>query len=161
MTQAARGRSSWLVSRGPFFPVLIILLAYLLIGALYASETPAWQAPDEPAHYNYVRQLAEGTLPVIEPSDYDERYRSEAVSSGFSVDYPIEPITYEDWQQIRPAICHRAAELRRLAAASLLFAANALLRVIRWRSSPIAPDIVDAGSRYHPGDIYACPFFVA
>lgn len=96
--QAAEEANNRLLSRSPYLAVSIILLAYLVTGILYASETPAWQAPDEPAHYNYVRQLAEGTLPVIEPSDYDERYRSEAVSSGFSTAYPIEPISYEDWQ---------------------------------------------------------------
>jgi len=37
----------------------LILLAYLTIGTLYAVNIPAWQAPDEPAHYNYVRALAE------------------------------------------------------------------------------------------------------
>ncbi len=80
------------------FLLAAILLAYLIVGALYAIETPPWQAPDEPAHYNYIRQLAGGVLPVIEPGDYDERYRSEAVSSRFAAAFPIEPLTYEDWQ---------------------------------------------------------------
>ena len=41
-------------------PILLILLIYLLLGWLYAAYTPDWQAPDEPAHYNYVKQLANG-----------------------------------------------------------------------------------------------------
>lgn len=98
MAQAARGTGNRLPSRSRYLSLIGILVAYLFVGILYASETPAWQAPDEPAHYNYVRQLAGGELPVIEPSDYDERYRSEAVSSGFAPEYPIEPISYEDWQ---------------------------------------------------------------
>lgn len=79
-------------------PLLLLLLAYCLVAGLYALYTPAWQAPDEPAHYNYVRQLAAGRLPVIEPADYDETYRAEIVSSGFADGYAIEPLTYEDWQ---------------------------------------------------------------
>ncbi|MDI6834774.1 MAG: MarR family winged helix-turn-helix transcriptional regulator, partial [Rhizobiaceae bacterium] len=31
---------------------------YLALASLYAIRTPAWQAPDEPAHYNYIRQIA-------------------------------------------------------------------------------------------------------
>lgn len=79
--------------------LLFILLIYLLLGALYAHLTPAWQAPDEPAHYNYVRQLAEGRLPVMEASDYDQAYIVEVVfESGFADEYALEPLTYEDWQ---------------------------------------------------------------
>ena len=36
-----------------------IVLAYLLLATLYAVYTPDWQAPDEPAHYNYVKYLGE------------------------------------------------------------------------------------------------------
>ena len=79
-------------------PLIIILVSYLVVGSLFAIYTPPWQAPDEPAHYNYVRQLAGGTWPVIEAGDYDEVYRSQAVSSRFAPDFPIEPLTYEDWQ---------------------------------------------------------------
>lgn len=78
--------------------LLLILLGYLLVGSLYASQTPRWQAPDEPAHYNYIRQLAGGQLPIMEAQDYDEAYRAEIVSAGFAPPYTIEPLTYEDWQ---------------------------------------------------------------
>jgi 4-amino-4-deoxy-L-arabinose transferase-like glycosyltransferase len=81
-----------------WLPFLAILLSYLLIGSLYAWYTPAWQAPDEPAHYNYVRQLAAGQLPMMEPSDYDEAFRNAAVSSGFAPEYDVSLLTYEDWQ---------------------------------------------------------------
>ncbi len=79
-------------------PLLLLLAAYLAAGFLFATRTPAWQAPDEPAHYNYIRQLSEGHFPVIEPQDYDEAYRSEAVSARFAPPYSIDPLTYEDWQ---------------------------------------------------------------
>ena len=76
-----------------------IVIIYLMIGVLFITYTPAWQAPDEPAHYNYIRQLAEGRLPVIEAGDYDQDYLVEVVFvSGFAPQYSIEPIEYEDWQ---------------------------------------------------------------
>ena len=34
-----------------------VLLVYLALAGAYAIRTPDWQAPDEPAHYNYVRQI--------------------------------------------------------------------------------------------------------
>lgn len=79
-------------------PLLIILITYLGVGILFARQTPAWQSPDEPAHYNYVRQLADGRLPVMTWGDYNEAYRNEVVSSRFAPEYDIAPITYEDWQ---------------------------------------------------------------
>ena len=49
----------------------LIVLAYLALALAYARVTPAWQAPDEPAHYNYVAYLAErGQLPILRPGDY-------------------------------------------------------------------------------------------
>ena len=91
-----RRLSPW--SRSPLPPILLVLLAYCIVAGLYAVYTPPWQAPDEPAHYNYVRQLAAGRFPVMEPDDYDEAYRAEIVSSGFAANYSVEPLTYEDWQ---------------------------------------------------------------
>jgi 4-amino-4-deoxy-L-arabinose transferase-like glycosyltransferase len=80
------------------FPILLILIVYLGVGSLYAVEVPDWQAPDEPAHYNYVRQLANGRFPLMEPADYNEQYKNAAVSSQFAPEYDIRKITYEDWQ---------------------------------------------------------------
>jgi hypothetical protein len=49
----------------------IVVVLYLTLGLAYARATPAWQAPDEPAHFNYVRALAAtAQLPVLEPGDY-------------------------------------------------------------------------------------------
>lgn len=79
-------------------PLALIVLAYLLVGGLYAIYTPNWQAPDEPAHYNYVRQLASGQLPIIEPGDYDQRYQSLVISSQFDPKYSVESFEYEDYQ---------------------------------------------------------------
>lgn len=77
----------------------LILTAYALIGVLFALFTPDWESPDEPAHFNYVDQLAQGRLPVIEPGDYDQAYLTEVVfQSHFGPEYSLETIEYEDWQ---------------------------------------------------------------
>jgi 4-amino-4-deoxy-L-arabinose transferase-like glycosyltransferase len=74
-----------------------ILLAYLGVGALYALKTPDWQVPDEPAHYNYVRQLAEeGRFPVLEMGDYDQDYMSRLTSERFPPELPLEAVEYGD-----------------------------------------------------------------
>jgi len=79
--------------------LLLIILIYLGIGTQYIINTPAWQTPDEPAHYNYVRQLTNGHLPVIEAGDYDQEYLIEVVfESSFAPQYPLDDIEYEDWQ---------------------------------------------------------------
>jgi 4-amino-4-deoxy-L-arabinose transferase-like glycosyltransferase len=98
--------------------LILILLAFLLVGAMYAVEIPPWQSPDEPAHYNYVSQVAKGRLPVIEASDYDEAYRSRIVSERFPADLSIEPLTYEDWQP--PLYYLLLAPVFRLSSGSLL-----------------------------------------
>lgn len=79
--------------------LVAILLGYVAVGALYASFTPTWQVPDEPAHYNYVRALAEGRgFPVIEPGDYDQEYLERLKSERFPPELSVEPVEYEDHQ---------------------------------------------------------------
>ena len=79
--------------------LVLILLAYAVIGTLYAACTPPWQAPDEPAHYNYIRALAEErALPVIEEGDYDQEYLSRLTSQKFPPELSIAPLRYEDHQ---------------------------------------------------------------
>ena len=76
--------------------ITIIILAYIAIGALYAVYTPSWQAPDEPAHYNYVAYIAhKGRLPVLQMGDYPHQYLEEIKSRRFPPDMSIEPIRYE------------------------------------------------------------------
>lgn len=89
MTQSPRDRlSRW--------PLPIIVTIYLTMGVLYAIYTPAWQAPDEPAHYNYVRYLAEkGSFPVLRPGDYPAAYLEEIKAARFPPGMSIDPIRYE------------------------------------------------------------------
>ncbi|MFO7696103.1 MAG: DUF2142 domain-containing protein [Anaerolineae bacterium] len=76
-----------------------ILLTYLLLAGAYAVYTPAWQAPDEPAHYNYVRYIAEyGALPELKPGDYPAEYLEEIKAARFAPSYSIDPIRYESHQ---------------------------------------------------------------
>ena len=81
-----------------YVPLTLLVLAYFLVSGLYAIYTPDWQAPDEPAHYNYVRQLESGRFPVIEPGDYDQEYQSLVISSKFDPQYSVESFEYEDYQ---------------------------------------------------------------
>ncbi|MBN1878248.1 MAG: DUF2142 domain-containing protein [Anaerolineae bacterium] len=80
-------------------PAIIIVLTYWVVGILYAVNTPLWQVPDEPAHYNYVRALAEElTFPVMEPGDYDQAYLSQLTSTRFPLNLSIDAVEYEDHQ---------------------------------------------------------------
>lgn len=77
----------------------LIVAAFIGIGALYAALTPPWQAPDEPAHYNYIAQVAgEGCCPLIAPGDWDAAYLETLKASQFPEDADLSPIEYEDHQ---------------------------------------------------------------
>ena len=79
----------------------ILLLLYLILGGLYATRTPDWQVPDEPAHYNYIRQIVEdGRIPVIELGDWDSEYQALLLDSAFDPQHTgdIERVQYEDHQ---------------------------------------------------------------
>jgi 4-amino-4-deoxy-L-arabinose transferase-like glycosyltransferase len=54
----------------PFRIVLLVLfLASLARGLAFAVAIPAWQGPDEPAHYAYVERLATGGFPPFQSRD--------------------------------------------------------------------------------------------
>lgn len=77
----------------------IILFFQLVFGILYAVRTPHWQAPDEPAHYNYIRVLAEtGTFPVLQQGDYDQAYLEKIKSEKFPPNLSVDSIRYEAHQ---------------------------------------------------------------
>ena len=77
----------------------VVIAAYLAIGLQYALLTPAWQVPDEPAHYNYIRTIAEhGVLPVLNVGDYDQAYLSQLTSQGFLPELSVDSVDYESWQ---------------------------------------------------------------
>jgi len=80
--------------------VLVAIVGiYLVLAWLYATATPAWQVPDEPAHYNYVKYVAENRrLPELRPGDYPHQYLEEIKGRRFPEDMSIEPIRYESHQ---------------------------------------------------------------
>jgi 4-amino-4-deoxy-L-arabinose transferase-like glycosyltransferase len=79
--------------------LIVIISVYVAIGVLYAALTPTWQVPDEPAHYNYVRALAERQgIPVIEPGDYDQAYLGRLTTDNFPPELSVESLEYEDHQ---------------------------------------------------------------
>lgn len=80
-------------------PLLLLLLVYALLGGLYATQTPLWQVPDEPAHYNYVRAIVENqALPVLQAGDYDAAYLEQLKAEKFPPEKPIDGVRYEGWQ---------------------------------------------------------------
>jgi len=96
-----------------------ILIAYLVIGVLYALKTPPWQAPDEPAHYNYIKYLAENyRLPVLQMGDYPHEYLEEIKARQFPPEMSIEPLRYEFHQP--PLYYILAAALYKVSAGRLL-----------------------------------------
>ena len=105
-------KSAWL---------LLILVVYFTIATLFAVYTPAWQSPDEPAHYNYVAQVAaNGCCPVIEAGDWDSVYLERLKSSRFDPALlgNLGRVQYEDHQP--PLYYLVAAPLFRLTDGSLL-----------------------------------------
>jgi 4-amino-4-deoxy-L-arabinose transferase-like glycosyltransferase len=97
----------------------LILLTYLVLGVLFAVYTPRWQAPDEPAHYNYIRYLAENrSFPVLQMGDYPHAYMEEIKGRRFPPDLSIDPIRYEYHQP--PLYYSLAAPVYLLAKGNLL-----------------------------------------
>ncbi len=85
--------------RNPLVYLFTCVLVYLFIGSQYAALTPRWQVPDEPAHYNYIRELVEKrALPVLDPGEYQQAYLEELKSQRFPAELSIETINYESWQ---------------------------------------------------------------
>lgn len=87
-------------SRKKFFPLLSIVILYFVVGIQFAVLTPAWQVPDEPAHYNYVRQILEtGRLPILEDGDYDQDLIANKIMPPKSrPDFSLDSVQYEDHQ---------------------------------------------------------------
>jgi hypothetical protein len=93
----------------------LIVGAYLGLGTLYAVQTPRWQAPDEPAHYNYIKEIAlTGQLPVLQPGDWDGPYLDTLKARRFPPDLPVDSLRYESHQP--PLYYLLAAPLFRLTA---------------------------------------------
>ncbi|MHB1415130.1 MAG: hypothetical protein ACYC1C_07735 [Chloroflexota bacterium] len=81
------------------FALAAIVTLYVAFGVAYAVKTPKWNAPDEPAHFNYLRQIATtGTLPVLQQGDYDQDYLEQLKPAQFPDSMPIDGVRYESHQ---------------------------------------------------------------
>jgi hypothetical protein len=81
--------------------LLLILIAYVVVAGLFALRTPPWQAPDEPAHYNYAAQVTRsGCCPTIEVGDWDSAYLDQLKAARFAPELlgRLDTIQYEDHQ---------------------------------------------------------------
>ncbi len=79
--------------------LIALLLAYLLGGTLFALYTPPWQAPDEPAHFNYVAHIAKTvTLPVLRMGDYNQEKLQNLLQTKFIRRLSPENLLYESYQ---------------------------------------------------------------
>lgn len=89
-----------MIKRTEAAALTLIVAAYLVLAALYALRTPAWQAPDEPAHYNYIAQLADGDLPVLEMGDWQQDYLDALRATDFDPALldRLDTLQYEDHQ---------------------------------------------------------------
>ena len=99
--------------------VMLVIATYLVTGILYAVKTPPWQVPDEPAHYNYIKYLAESyRFPVLQMGDYPHHYLEEIKGKKFPPEMSIEPLRYEFHQP--PLYYILAAVVYRLFAGRLI-----------------------------------------
>ena len=77
----------------------LIVAGYLILAVSYALRVPIWNAPDEPAHFNFVRAIAlEGRLPILEPGDYDQKLLEHLTSVRFPPSESIDSLRYESHQ---------------------------------------------------------------
>jgi len=79
--------------------LLLVIALYTTLGVAYAVRTPMWQTPDEPAHFNYIKHIAEGRgLPVLQEGDYDQDYLERLKAAKFPSDMPVDTLRYESHQ---------------------------------------------------------------
>ena len=106
----------------------IIVAVYLVLAVMFAIETPAWQAPDEPAHYNYIKFIAtRGELPELVPGDYAADYLEEIKARRFPASMSVDTIRYESHQP--PAYYVLAAPVYLLTQSSQLLSPLIALRL--------------------------------
>ncbi len=111
-----------LFSLAMFSPYLLplILSGYALLALAYALRTPAWQAPDEPAHFNYIAAITSvGCCPILSSGDWDGALLNQLTSERFLGATPTEltSLRYENHQP--PLYYVLASPLFRLSEGSL------------------------------------------
>lgn len=77
----------------------LIVVAYLVLAVLYATRVPIWNAPDEPAHYNYIYAIAvQHELPILRPGDYDQALLARLTHDKFPPGQSVATLRYESHQ---------------------------------------------------------------
>jgi Dolichyl-phosphate-mannose-protein mannosyltransferase len=77
----------------------LIVLGYLVLATLYAVRVPPWNAPDEPAHYNFIRSIAvEHRLPILQPGDYSQSEIARLTNLKFPPGESVAAFRYESIQ---------------------------------------------------------------
>lgn len=79
--------------------VAVVILVEASLGFMYAVNTPRWEAPDEPAQFNYIKHIAEtGTLPALMPGDYDQAFLEKIKAEKFPPSLSVDAIRYESYE---------------------------------------------------------------
>jgi len=80
--------------------VLLVIVVHTALAVGYAVATPLWLNSDEPAHYNYVREIADGgALPLLRgPEDFDQTSLGQMVRSNFQGSPDVSHLRYESFQ---------------------------------------------------------------
>src|SRR5579864_899666 len=93
-----RGRLSSLSSSRDLLPhgaCVLLLVVYTWLALGYAFDTPAWENPDEPAHYNFVADLVRtGQLPVMEQGAWDQSLLERLTATQFNPPERLDTIRY-------------------------------------------------------------------
>lgn len=77
----------------------LLVALHAALGILYATRIPPYNAPDEPAHVNYVREIAEhAALPVLQVGDWDAALLDDLKAARFPPDRDVSAIRYESHQ---------------------------------------------------------------
>lgn len=78
--------------------LVAVVAGYVALALGYALATPKWNAPDEPAHFNYVAEVATtGRLPVIQAGDWDAGLLERSKATQFRA-ADVRSIRYEGHQ---------------------------------------------------------------
>jgi hypothetical protein len=95
---------------------ILIFGVYGVLGVLFATRTPAWQAPDEPAHYNYIRQVVgaftrqpDGALlPYMQADDWNNAYLEDLKAMRFAP-YLLKNLALVQYEDHQPPLYYWAS----------------------------------------------------
>jgi 4-amino-4-deoxy-L-arabinose transferase-like glycosyltransferase len=93
-------RSAPPLGRAVVVALVLLAAAAVLRGVAWAAALPAWQGPDEPAHYAYVERLSTGDFPPLQTGEARDSaaLRTSLVASAywrFRFREPTRPLSAE------------------------------------------------------------------